>query len=203
MHGEEEMEVKHPALEPILAETYGIIVYQEQIFQILNQLADYTLTEADLVRQAISKKDAAKIEYHKALFIGGCGKNGISASEAQAIYADIEFFARYGFNKAHAADYAVITVQTAYLKAKYPVEYMAALLLVERDKTEKVVNFIQGMPPYGHSRAPARRELQRPRLRDPGYTQRRGRGDAAEGTPPWHSNFPYTLGLPSALAWPP
>ncbi len=143
MHGEEEMEVKHPALKPILAETYGIIVYQEQIIQILNQLADYTPGDADLVRQAISKKDAAKIEYHKALFIGGCGKNGISASEAQAIYADIEFFARYGFNKAHAADYAVITVQTAYLKAKYPVEYMAALLLVERDKTEKVINFIQ------------------------------------------------------------
>ncbi|MXX26206.1 MAG: DNA polymerase III subunit alpha [Caldilineaceae bacterium SB0668_bin_21] len=143
MHGEEEMEVKHPALEPILAETYGIIVYQEQIIQILNQLADYTPGEADLVRQAISKKDASKIEYHKALFIGGCGKNGISASDAQAIYADIEFFARYGFNKAHAADYAVITVQTAYLKANYPVEYMAALLLVERDKTEKVINFIQ------------------------------------------------------------
>ena len=143
MHGEEEMEVKHPALKPILAETYGIIVYQEQIIQILNQLADYTPGDADLVRQAISKKDASKIEYHKALFIGGCGKNGISASEAQAIYADIEFFARYGFNKAHAADYAVITVQTAYLKAKYPVEYMAALLLVERDKTEKVINFIQ------------------------------------------------------------
>ena len=143
MHGEEEMEVKHPALEPILAETYGIIVYQEQIIQILNQLADYTPGEADLVRQAVSKKDASKIEYHKALFIGGCGKNGISASEAQAIYADIEFFARYGFNKAHAADYAVITVQTAYLKANYPVEYMAALLLVERDKTEKVINFIQ------------------------------------------------------------
>ena len=143
MHGEEEMEVKHPALEPVLAETYGIIVYQEQIIQILNQLAGYSTAEADLVRQAISKKDASKIEYHKALFIGGCGKNGISASAAQAIYADIEFFARYGFNKAHAADYAVITVQTAYLKALYPVEYMAALLLVERDKTEKVINFIQ------------------------------------------------------------
>ncbi len=143
MHGEEEMEVKHPALKPILAETYGIIVYQEQIIQILNQLADYTPGEADLVRQAVSKKDASKIEYHKALFIGGCGKNGISASDAQAIYADIEFFARYGFNKAHAADYAVITVQTAYLKANYPVEYMAALLLVERDKTEKVITFIQ------------------------------------------------------------
>ena len=143
MHGEEEAEFKHPALEPLLAETYGIIVYQEQIIQILNRLAGYTPGEADLVRRAISKKDASKIEYHKELFISGCGKSGIPAGAAQAIYADIEFFARYGFNKAHAADYAVITVQTAYLKALYPVEYMAALLLVERDKTEKVINFIQ------------------------------------------------------------
>ncbi len=143
MHGEEETEFKHASLEPILAETYGIIVYQEQIIQILNQLAGYTPGEADLVRSAISKKDAAKIEYHKELFVTGCGRNGISASTASDIYADIEFFARYGFNKAHAADYAVITVQTAYLKALYPVEYMAALLLVERNKTEKVINFIQ------------------------------------------------------------
>ncbi len=143
MHGEEEAEFKHPSLEATLAETYGIIVYQEQIIQILNQLAGYSPGDADLVRQAISKKDAAKIEHHKALFIGGCDKNGISASAAQDIYADIEFFSRYGFNKAHAADYAVITIQTAYLKALYPVEYMAALLLVERDKTEKVINYIQ------------------------------------------------------------
>ncbi len=143
MHGDEEAKSKHPSLEPILAETYGIIVYQEQIIQILNQLAGYTPGEADLVRQAISKKDASKIEHHKALFIGGCDKNGISASAAQTIYADIEYFGRYGFNKAHAADYAVITIQTAYLKSMYPVEYMAALLLVERDKTEKVINFIQ------------------------------------------------------------
>ena len=143
LHGEEAAEFKHPSLEATLAETYGIIVYQEQIIQILNQLAGYSPGEADLVRQAISKKDAAKIEHHKALFIGGCGKNGISASAAQEIYADIEYFGRYGFNKAHAADYAVITIQTAYLKALYPVEYMAALLLVERDKTEKVINYIQ------------------------------------------------------------
>ena len=143
MHGEEEVEFKHPSLEPILAETYGIIVYQEQVIQVLNQLAGYTPGEADLVRHAISKKDASKIEYHKALFITGCDKNGIPASAANAIYADIEYFGRYGFNKAHAADYAVITVQTAFLKALYPVEYMAALLLVERDKTDKVINFIQ------------------------------------------------------------
>ena len=141
MHGEEEF--KHPALEPILAETYGIIVYQEQIIQILSRLAGYTPGEADLVRRAISKKKASEIEKHKQLFIEGCKKNDIPKETAAAIYADIEFFARYGFNKSHAADYAVITVQTAYLKAHYPVDYMAALLLVERDKTEKIVNFIQ------------------------------------------------------------
>lgn len=143
MHGEEEVEFKHEALEPILAETYGIIVYQEQIIQILSELAGYTPGEADLVRRAISKKDADKIEYHKEQFIVGCGKKGIPKNAASNIYADIAFFARYGFNKAHAADYAVITVQTAYLKARYTTEYMAALLLVERDKTEKVITFIQ------------------------------------------------------------
>ena len=142
MHGEEKVEYKHPALESILAETYGIITYQEQIIQILSQLASYTPGEADLVRRAISKKYAADIEKHKNIFVAGCEKNDIPTKAAQDIYADIEFFARYGFNKAHAADYAVITVQTAYLKALYPVEYMAALLLVERDKTDKVINFI-------------------------------------------------------------
>jgi DNA polymerase-3 subunit alpha len=142
MHGDEPVEYKHPALEPILSETYGIIVYQEQIIQILSQLAGYSPGEADLVRRAIGKKKQAEIERHKNIFIKGCGENGIPKETAEAIYADIEFFARYGFNKSHAADYAVITVQTAYLKAHYPVEYMAALLLVERDKTEKVVNFI-------------------------------------------------------------
>ena len=109
MHGEEEVEYKHPALEPILAETYGIIVYQEQIIQILSQLAGYTPGEADLVRRAISKKKASEIEKHKQLFIAGCQKNGIPKEAAAAIYGDIEFFARYGFNKSHAADYAVIT----------------------------------------------------------------------------------------------
>ncbi|NJN81221.1 MAG: DNA polymerase III subunit alpha [Caldilineaceae bacterium] len=142
MHGDEPVEYKHPALESILAETYGIIVYQEQIIQALSQLAGYTPGEADLVRRAISKKKASDIEYHKKLFVEGCQKKGIPKQAATDIYGDIEFFARYGFNKSHAADYAVITVQTAYLKARYPVEYMAALLLIERDKTEKVVNFI-------------------------------------------------------------
>lgn len=142
LHGEEEIEFKHDALKPILTETLGIIIYQEQIIQVLSQLAGYTPGEADLVRRAISKKKASDIEKHKKIFVEGCAKNNIPKDAAEAIYGDIEFFARYGFNKSHAADYAVITVQTAFLKAHYPVEYMAALLLIERDKTEKVVNFI-------------------------------------------------------------
>ncbi len=143
LHGEEETQYKHPALEPILSETFGIIVYQEQIIQILSQLAGYTPGEADLVRRAVGKKKEKDIAKHAELFVAGCVKNGIDKKIAEDIYGDIMFFARYGFNKSHAADYAVITVQTAYLKAHYPVEYMAALLLIERDKTEKVVNFIQ------------------------------------------------------------
>ncbi len=142
MHGEEEVAFKHPMLESILQETYGILVYQEQIIQVLSQLAGYLPGDADLVRRAVSKKKASDIEKHKKGFVEGCQKNGIKTEVAEAIYGDIEFFARYGFNKSHAADYAVICVQTAYLKAHYPVEYMAALLLVERDKTEKVINFI-------------------------------------------------------------
>ncbi len=142
MHGQEPVAFKHPALEPILAETYGICVYQEQIIQILSQLAGYTPGDADLVRRAISKKKKAEIDKHREIFIQGCTERGIPPETAASIYDDIEYFARYGFNKSHAADYAVITVQTAYLKALYPVEYMAALLLVERNKTDKVVNFL-------------------------------------------------------------
>ncbi|MGQ9666848.1 MAG: DNA polymerase III subunit alpha, partial [Anaerolineae bacterium] len=139
MHGEEEVTYKHPLLEPILGETYGIIVYQEQIIRILTDLAGYTASEADLLRRAVGKKKEDVLVKHRELFIEGCKRHGgIDADVADAIYSDILYFARYGFNKAHAADYAVITCQTAYLKAHYPVEYMTALLTVERHNTEKV-----------------------------------------------------------------
>jgi len=141
-HGEEETQYIHPALEPILKETYGIIVYQEQILQIMRDLAGYSGGEADLIRRAISKKNDALIAEHKVKFREGCQKNGIPADKADEIYEAIEYFANYGFNKAHAADYAVITCQTAYLKAKYPVEFMTALLTVEKNNTEKVALFL-------------------------------------------------------------
>jgi DNA polymerase-3 subunit alpha len=132
LHGDEPVVYKHPKLQPILEETYGIIVYQEQIIQIAVQLAGYAPGEADEIRKAVGKKIKEKIEAHKAKFIAGSVKNGIDQSVAEAIYSDIEFFARYGFNKAHAADYAVMTCQTAYLKAHYPVEFMTALMTVEQ-----------------------------------------------------------------------
>ena len=137
LHGVEPVEYKHPKLEPILDETYGIIVYQEQIIQIAVQLAGYLPGEADEIRKAVGKKIKEKIDAHRAKFITGSVKNGIDQAVAEAIYGDIEFFARYGFNKAHAADYAVMTCQTAYLKAHYPVEYMTALMTVEQS-VEKI-----------------------------------------------------------------
>lgn len=138
MHGDEPVEFKHPRLEAILSETYGIIVYQEQIIRIASELAGYAPGDADQIRKAVGKKIKAKIDEHRSKFIAGAVENDIPKETAEAIYGDIEFFARYGFNKAHAADYALVTCQTAYLKAHFPIEYMAALLTVERGNTDKV-----------------------------------------------------------------
>jgi DNA polymerase-3 subunit alpha len=143
MHGRKPVEYRHPSLEPILKETYGIIVYQEQIIRILTDIAGYAASEADLMRRAVGKKKKKELLKHRASFIQGAVEHGgLPREAAEAIFDDIEYFARYGFNKAHAADYAVLTCQTAYLKANYPVEYMAALLTVERNNTEKVGVFI-------------------------------------------------------------
>jgi DNA polymerase-3 subunit alpha len=138
MHGREEVSYRHPLLEPILEETFGTIVYQEQIIEIASQLAGYEPGEADTIRKAVGKKIKHVLVAHRSKFVDGCVVNGIPQQTAEAIFGDIEFFARYGFNKAHAADYAIITVQTAFLKAHYPVEYMTALLTVEQNNTDKV-----------------------------------------------------------------
>lgn len=142
MHGQKPVEYKHPALEPILKETFGIIVYQEQIIQIAAQLAGYTPSEADLMRRAVAKKKEKEMALHRIKFVEGAVVGGIPEYVAKAIFGDIDFFANYGFNKSHAADYAVITVQTAFLKSYYPVEYMTALLTVELNDQDKVSNFI-------------------------------------------------------------
>ncbi|MFC2046016.1 DNA polymerase III subunit alpha [Chloroflexota bacterium] len=139
LHGRKEPEYIHPSLEPILGETFGVCVYQEQIIRILTDIAGYTPGDADLVRKAVGKKLRDKLVGHRASFVKGAQElSGLDEAEANQVFDAFEFFARYGFNKAHSADYAVITCQTAYLKAHYPVEYMTALLTVERGNTEKV-----------------------------------------------------------------
>jgi DNA polymerase-3 subunit alpha len=138
MRGQEPIEYRHPRLEPILSKTFGILVYQEQIMRVAIDLAGYTPSEADELRKVVAKKKGEAFPKQRAKFLEGCVRNGIPAEVAEAIWGDIEFFARYGFNAAHAASYAKICVQTAYLKAKYPVEYLCALMTVDRNKTEKL-----------------------------------------------------------------
>lgn len=143
LHGEEQTVYRHPKLEPILKETYGIIVYQEQIMQIASDLFGYELGKADLMRRAVSKKKEKDLKEHREIFIKEGPKNGVDAETASKIFDEIEFFANYGFNKSHAADYAVITMQTAYLKCHYPQEYMTALLCVQRDDLTKIATFLE------------------------------------------------------------
>ena len=141
---------KHPSLEPILSITYGCIVYQEQVIQIFQQLAGYSLGQADMVRRAISKKKAAQIQKEKDTFIHGdpernipgCVANGIPQATAEAIYQEIYDFANYAFNKAHAVSYAVVAYQTAYLKCHYCKAYMAALLTSVLDNSDKIAGYI-------------------------------------------------------------
>ncbi|MCK5923613.1 MAG: DNA polymerase III subunit alpha, partial [Methylococcales bacterium] len=132
------VEYHTPELEPILKDTYGILVYQEQIIRIASDLAGYAPGDADMIRKAVAKKKQKLMDEHRAKFTDGAMAKGLSREVCDAIWGDIEFFARYGFNKAHAADYAKVTCQTAFLKAHYPVEYLAAMLSVERDNTDKV-----------------------------------------------------------------
>ena len=131
-----------PALEPILKETYGVILYQEQVMQIASALASYTMGEADTFRKAMSKKNSAEMEKEKPKFMAGALKNRIPEAKAKKIFDQMETFAGYGFNKSHSAAYAMISYQTAYLKTHYPVEFMAALLTSEKGNRDKVIKHI-------------------------------------------------------------
>ena len=142
MHGEADVEYRHPMLEPIFRDTYGIPVYQEQLMRAAVELAGYTPAESDELRKAISKKKKEEIEKHRRKFVDGAVRQGMDKETAEAIYGDWEEFARYGFNKSHAADYGVIAVETAYLKAHYTAEYMTALLSASAGQTEKVALYV-------------------------------------------------------------
>src|SRR5688572_19388743 len=142
MHGEAQVEYRHPALEPIFQDTFGIPVYQEQLMRAAVELAGYTPSESDDLRKAISKKNKKDIDKHRDKFVKGAVRQGMEKDIAESIYSDWEEFARYGFNKSHAADYGVIAVQTAYLKSRYPAEYMTALLSANAGITEKVAWYV-------------------------------------------------------------
>jgi len=137
-HGERRIEYLHPKLKPILEKTYGVAVYQEQVMQIAQQLAGFSLGEADVLRKAMGKKVFALIQEQKVKFIDGCIKQNISGAVAEKVFAYIEPFAGYGFNRSHAACYAMVGYQTAYLKAHFPAEFMAALLTSDQDNIDRV-----------------------------------------------------------------
>ena len=141
--GEEQVDYPHPLLEKISKETYGILVYQEQVMQAANLLAGFSLGQADLLRRAMGKKDAAEMARQRLIFVEGCLKtNDIQAKLANSIFDLLEKFAQYGFNKSHSAAYGIVTYRTAYLKANFPVEFMAAVLSYEISNPDKIANFV-------------------------------------------------------------
>lgn len=148
-HGRKEARKLDPLIDDVLAPTYGVPVYQEQVMQIAQQLAGYTLGGADLLRRAMGKKKLAEMEKQKQIFIEGAQKKGVDPQKAESIFNEIEGFASYGFNKSHSAAYALITYQTAYLKAHYPSEFFAAALTTDKEKIEKVVRTIAEARSWG------------------------------------------------------
>ncbi|MBN2645893.1 MAG: DNA polymerase III subunit alpha [Desulfuromonadaceae bacterium] len=141
-HGKKEIVYDFPQLEPILKDTYGVIVYQEQVMLIAQVLANYSLGGADLLRRAMGKKKAEEMEKQKELFLAGAKENKLDLKKAEAVFDLMAMFAAYGFNKSHSAAYALVAYHTAYLKAHYPVEFMAALLTEDMENTDKVIKNI-------------------------------------------------------------
>ncbi|MFV0626191.1 MAG: DNA polymerase III subunit alpha [Alphaproteobacteria bacterium] len=140
-HGEEKVEYLHPMLESILSETYGIMIYQEQVMRISQKLANYTQGEADTLRKIMGKKMMDKMPAQKDKFVQGSVQNGIAQDVAETIFEQMAKFASYGFNKSHAAAYSLISYQTAYLKAHYPVEFMCAVMSLDITNTDKLLFF--------------------------------------------------------------
>ncbi len=140
-HGRRAADYAHPLLEPILAETCGVIVYQEQVMQIAKVMSGYSLGEADMLRRAMGKKIKAEMDAQRARFVEGAVRNGVAEADADSIFDLLARFADYGFNKSHAAAYAVVAYQTAYLKANHPVEFLAASMSLDLSNTDKLAEF--------------------------------------------------------------
>lgn len=150
-HGDEKVNYGHPILEEILKETFGVMVYQEQVMQIAQVLSGYSLGEADLLRRAMGKKIKSEMDAQADLFIKGAVSKGVNASVAKGIFDQAAKFAGYGFNKCHSAPYALIAYQTAYLKANYPVEFMAASMTYDLNNTDKITVFKEDLHRMGIS----------------------------------------------------
>src|ERR1041384_4018768 len=150
-HGREAPDYLHPKLEGILKETHGIMIYQEQVMQIAQVLAGYTLGGADLLRRAMGKKIQAEMDAQRAQFVAGAVERGVERPRAELIFDQMAKFAGYGFNKSHAAAYALVAYQTAYLKANHAVEFLAASMTLDLGNTDKLAHF--------------RPELDRPQIR--------------------------------------
>jgi DNA polymerase-3 subunit alpha len=155
-HGRAKIEYPHPALEPILKPTYGVILYQEQVMQIAQVLAGYTLGGADLLRRAMGKKKPEEMAKQRSIFVDGAVNNGVSPETAGYIFDLMEKFAGYGFNKSHSAAYALLSYQTSWLKAHYPAAFMAAVLSSDMDNIDKVVMFIEECRQIGLTISPPR-----------------------------------------------
>jgi DNA polymerase III subunit alpha len=140
-HGIERPDYIHPKLEPILRETFGVIVYQEQVMQAAQVLAGYSLGEADLLRRAMGKKIKSEMRAQRERFVAGSVERGVEHAQAEAIFELLERFADYGFNKSHAAAYALVAYQTAYMKAHYPVEFLAASMTLDMNNTDKLAEY--------------------------------------------------------------
>lgn len=148
-HGREDIEYDHPLMEPILKETNGIMIYQEQVMKIAQVLAGYDLGSADILRRAMGKKKAQEMKKNKKIFIEGCIKNDIDPETAEKIFNKMEEFANYGFNKSHAAAYAYLAYQCAHLKTYYPADFMASVLTSEINKPDKLVEYITNIKHMG------------------------------------------------------
>ena len=166
-YGLEDVDYLHPLIAPVLEETYGVIIYQEQVMQIAQRLSSYSLGEADLLRRAMGKKIKAEMDQQKARFMEGATRNGVDKGRADYIFELVAKFAGYGFNKSHAAAYALLAYQTAYLKANYPVEFLAATMTYDMANTDKLYLFAQ--------------EARRQDRHAAAFGQRIGRGFPARG----------------------
>src|SRR6478735_700193 len=148
-HGLEEPDFMHPKLETVLKETQGVIIYQEQVMQIAQILSGYSLGEADLLRRAMGKKIKAEMEVQRVRFVSGAVERGVDRQQADTIFDLLAKFADYGFNKSHAAAYALVAYQTAYLKANFPVEFLAASMTLDLGNTDKLNHFRQELSRLG------------------------------------------------------